>query len=258
MEKVVILGGGYGGITVIHRLVEQGLPRGVSLTLIDRMPFQGLKTEYYALVAGTVPDYHLRVPFPAHPQLQVRHGAVTRIDLENRLVELENADPEPYDRLVIALGCTDNHHGIPGAREHACSIQSMEAARETYCRVNNLPAYATVTIVGGGLSGVEVAAELRESRPDLNLRILDRGPSILSPFPEKLRAYVREWFREHDVDMVPHAAVSRVEPGFILNGDREVRTDVTIWTAGIQPVEVVQQMRLPKDGAGRLLINEYH
>lgn len=258
MEKVVILGGGYGGLTIVNKLLEQVLPHDVTLTLIDRMPFQGLKTEYYALVAGTVSDYHLRVPFPVHPRLDIRHGEVIRIDPENRLVEMANSDPVPYDRLIIALGCTDNYHGIPGAREYACSIQSMESARETYCKVNNLPAYSTVTIVGGGLSGVEVAAELRESRPDLNLRIMDRGPSILSPFPEKLRAYVREWFIEHEVEMVPHSSISRLEPGIVYNGDQAVGTDVTIWTAGIQPVPVVQQLDLPKDGSGRLVINEYH
>ncbi|MCZ4152160.1 FAD-dependent oxidoreductase, partial [Escherichia coli] len=80
----------------------------------------------------------------------------------------------------------------------------------TYLRLNEVKPYGHVHIVGGGLSGVEVAAELRESRPDLNITILDRGERVLSAFPQRLSAYVHEWFKEHQVESQRHVAISRL------------------------------------------------
>jgi len=258
VKNVVVLGGGYGGLTVVHELLSKELPNDVRIHLVDRLPFQGLKTEYYALAAGTVTDHQIRVAFPTHPQLEIVYGEVRGVDWERRTVDVDQRDPLPFDILVIALGCTDNYHGIPGAREYSCSIQSLSATRRTYQLVNDVRPHGQVTIVGGGLSGVEVAAELRESRPDLNIRILDRGSSILNGFPGKLQRYVASWFREHDVEMRSHISITSLEQGVVHNGDEEIRTDVTIWTAGIQPVELVGRMNLPKDKIGRLIVNEWH
>jgi NADH dehydrogenase len=258
MGNIVVLGGGYGGITFVQELLKTELPAGKQLYLIDRMPFQGLKTEYYALAAGTVAERDIRVQFPEHPELTILYGEIESIDLSGRTVSVSGHDPLPFESLIIALGCTDNDHGIPGALEHACSLQSLSAARNTYRCLNDTRPYGQVTIVGGGLSGVEIAAELRESRPDLNIRILDRGSSILNGFPRKLQAYVADWFHAHDVEMRGHVTTTAVAPGVIYNGTEEIPTDVTVWTAGIQPVPVVQKLPLPKDRQGRLLINERH
>jgi len=257
MSKVVILGGGYGGMMVVQELLEH-LPSDARVVLVDRMPYQGLKTEYYALAAGTVSDLEIRVNFPVHPQLQMVYGNVKDIDLENKLVHIDEQDPLSYDSLVIALGCTDNYHGITGASEYACSIQSLSATRRTFQQINDIRPYGQLTIVGGGLSGVEVAAELRESRADVNIRILDRGASVMSAFPGKLQNYVADWFRQHDVEMRSHISITSLEQGVIHNGDEQILTDVTVWTAGIQPVELVQRMTLPKDPQGRLIVNEWH
>jgi len=259
MRKIVILGGGYGGLTVAAELLKDRLPDDCQLTLIDRMPFQGLKTEYYALAAGTVSDIDLRVAFPVDPRLLLKYGEVHSVDADRKLVLMENADPIPYDILVIALGCVDKYHGIPGAPEFACSIQTFSSSRATYQQVNDVKPYGQVTIVGGGLSGVEVAAELRESRPDLNIRILDRGPSVLSAFPGKAQEYVRSWFLEHDVEMRGHVALSRLERGVLYDRDQVIETDVTVWTAGIQASPIVQALPGEKDGMGRLFLTDtYH
>lgn len=256
MSNVVILGGGYGGLTVAQDLIPN-LPSDSRIFLVDRMPYQGLKTEYYALAAGTVSDLDIRVAFPIHPQCHLVYGEITSVDLENKLVHIDSQESLPFDSLVIALGCTDNYHGIAGAAEHACSIQSLSATRRTYQQLNDAKPYGQISIVGGGLSGVEVAAELREARPDLNIRIIDRS-SVLSAFPGKLQSYVASWFREHDVEMLSRISISEVAQGVIHHAGDDILTDVTVWTAGIQPVELVQRLDQPKDHQGRLVVNKYH
>lgn len=258
MRQFVILGGGYGGVTVIHELFKSHIPADVQITLVDRMPFQSLKTEYYALAAGTASDHELRVPFPHYAGLQIKYGDISTLDMEQRLIHFAEGDPLPYDQLVIALGCTDNYHNIQGAEQNSYSIQSFAAVRNTYTQLNNSKPYSNINIIGGGLSGVELAAELRESRPDLNITIIDRGSRVLSAFPPKVSGYVNNWFQEHEVKALSYISITSLEPGVINYGDGFISTDVTVWTAGIRPAALVQGMNVSKDPQGRILLNEYH
>lgn len=258
MKTLVLLGGGYGGLTVVHSLLDKELPKDTIIRMIDRMPFQGLKTEYYALASGTISEKDLRVAFPVHPSVILQYGEVIGVDLEGQLVRMEGQDPVPYDWLVIGLGCVDKYHGIPGAETHTCGLQSLSATRSTYRKINDVKPYGQITIIGGGLSGVEIAAELRESRKDLNIRILDRGPGILSSFPEKLQTFVQSWFLEHEVELLSQVCLSRVEEGVVYDTRKEIRTDVTIWTAGIQPSPIVADLQVEKDAMGRIKLDAFH
>jgi NADH dehydrogenase len=258
MKKFVILGGGYGGFTIANQLLEHNLPDDTVIVLVDRMPFQGLKTEYYALASGTIAETHIRISYPVDPRLILTYGEISAVDLENKQVRFAGREPLEYDWLVIGLGCVDNYHGILGAEAYSNSIQTFGQTRSTYQKVNDVAPYGQVSIVGGGLSGVEMAAELRESRPDLNIRLIDRGPSLLSGFPNNLQKYVREWMDLHHIEQRTHVSLTRLDGGDLYNNDEIIRTDVTIWTAGIQPSPIVQALNVEKDPQGRVVLNEYH
>ncbi|MFE0343979.1 NAD(P)/FAD-dependent oxidoreductase [Priestia megaterium] len=257
MKNLVILGGGYGGMRVLQRLFPNQLPNDVEVTLIDKAPYHSLKTEFYALAAGTISDQHVRVAFPEHPRLKIRYGCVKRIDLEEKCVYVDD-QMIAYDDLIVGLGCEDKYHGVPGALEHTYSIQSIDASRATYQTLNNLPAHATVSIVGAGLSGVELASELRESRPDLKIILFDRGKLILSAFPERLSNYVQTWFTSNGVEIVNSANITKVEPNILYNHDEPIQSDAIVWTAGIQPNKVVRDLDVEKDPQGRVVLTKYH
>ncbi|WP_110113760.1 NAD(P)/FAD-dependent oxidoreductase [Bacillus sp. CGMCC 1.16541] len=258
MKNLVILGGGYGGMRILHRLFPSQLPSDIQVTLIDKAPYHSLKTEFYALAAGTISDQHVRVAFPEHPQLSIRYGCVTHIDLAEKRVHLENQDSILYDDLVIGLGCEDKYHNVPGAPEYTYSIQTIDASRRTYQMLNNLPAHATVSIVGAGLSGVELASELHESRPDLKVKLFDRGNLILSAFPERLSNYVQSWFTSHGIEVINKANITRVEENILYNHDEPVHSDVIVWTAGIQPNKIVRDLDVEKDAQGRVILTKHH
>ena len=167
------------------------------------------------LVAGTVADIDLRVNFPSDPRLIVTYGEVTDVDLEAKHVMMAGQEPLEYEWLVMALGCTDKYHGIEGAELYSTQHSNLLRQPKNYQALNDVKPYGQVSIVGGGLSGVEVAAELRERRPDLNIRIIDRGPSILSAFPSKLQSYVSSWFIEHEVEMRGSVSLTRLEEGVL-------------------------------------------
>ncbi|WP_078544227.1 NAD(P)/FAD-dependent oxidoreductase [Litchfieldia alkalitelluris] len=258
MINLVILGGGYGGMRILQRLLPTQLPEDVEITLIDRVPYHCLKTEYYALAAGTISDQHIRVAFPEHPRLTIKYGEVTDIDLDRKLVHLQGKDSISYDDLIIGLGCEDKYHNVPGAKEHTYSIQSIDNSRSTYQKLNNLPPDSDVAIIGAGLSGVELASELNDSRPDLKISLFDRGNHILSMFPERLSNYVENWFTTRDVKIINGSNITKVESNLLYNHDTPIKFDTIVWTAGIQPNKIVQQLDVEKDVQGRVVLTVQH
>ncbi|MGM9985714.1 MAG: NAD(P)/FAD-dependent oxidoreductase [Bacillaceae bacterium] len=258
MKKLLILGGGYGGMRILQRLLPQNLPADVEITLVDRNPYHCFKTEYYALVAGTVSDIHIRTAFPEHERLTFVSGEIDNINLDEKVVFLKDGKSLPYTDLIIGLGCEDKYHGVPGAKEYTFSLQTIEKARRAYEAINSLPYNSRVAIVGAGLSGVEVASELRESRKDLDILLFDRGARILSMFPERLSEYVENWFLKNNIVIVRHSNITKVEPSLLYNHDEAISCDAIIWTAGIQPSEIVQQLSVTKDNQGRVEVTPYY
>src|SRR5699024_5136217 len=212
MKKLVILGGGYGGIKVLTGLLGLALPDDVQITVVDKNPYHSYKTEFHTVVAGTAAETDVRTEFPVHEQVNYEFGTIKSIDVEKQEVYFQDKSTiVPYDYLVIALGCEDAYHGIEGAEQYTESVQSFSKARHAGLAVGNLKAYGKVSIVGAGLSGIEVASEIRESRPDLNIRLLDRGGSVLKAFDPKIQAHVADWFVKNDVEVLHHANVEYVE-----------------------------------------------
>ncbi len=257
MKNLVLLGGGYGNMRIMQRLLPNTLPAEYNITLIDKIPFHGLKTEFYALAAGTESDKDVRVEFPQDKRLNSVYGEVTQIDLEKQIVSIGENHVD-YDELVIGLGCEDKYHNVPGAEEYTYSIQTMTKARKTYQAIADLPSGATVGIVGAGLSGIELASELRESRKDLKIQLFDRGERILPAFPEKLSNYVKKWFDKNNVEVIPNSNVVKVKPGMLYNNDISYSVDICVWTAGIQPVEIVRNLPVEIGDGNRVKLNQYH
>lgn len=258
MKRLVLLGGGYGGIRIIQRLLASDIPIELEIILIDREPFHCLKTEYYALAAGTVSDTDVRVPFPKDPKLTFHFGEATSIDLEAQTIQLGHRETIAYDELVIGLGSEDKYHGVPGAGKHTLSIQSIDDARQTSQALSNLPPNGVVAVVGAGLSGVEVASELRESRPDLKIKLYDRGKTILPDFPERLSRYVEQWFIDNHVEVISESNITKVEENVLYNNDRPINVDAVVWTAGIQPNRLVRELPVEKDQNSRIILTEHH
>jgi NADH:ubiquinone reductase (H+-translocating) len=258
MKNLVILGGGYGGIKVALGILDKDLPSDVTLTIVDRNPYQSLKTEFYTIAAGTVADREVRNDFPKDERIHYVFGEIGKIDVENQMISfLDRSEPVAYDYLIVALGCEDNYHGIPGADIYTESVQTFAGARKTGLEVGNLKANGKVTIVGAGLSGVEVASEIRESREDLNIRLLDRGGSVLRAFNPRIQGYVADWFNKNDVEVLHHANVEYVEKDGVCNNGVCYVNDVTIWTAGVRPNKVVRELPFQKDNQEKIIVNDY-
>lgn len=259
MKRLVVLGGGYGGVRVVLNLLEKQLPEETEIVLVDKNPYHSLKTEFFTIAAGTTAEKDVRMAFPDDERVRYIFKKAETIDTDKQRITFEQSNETlDYDYLVLGLGCEDDYHGVEGASEFTESVQSFSRARHTGMRVCNLNAYGKVAIIGAGLSGIEVASEIRESRPDLNIRLLDRGGSVLKAFDAKIQAHVAEWFLKNDVDVLHHAKVEYVEKEGVCNNGICYMDDVTIWTAGVQPHHLVRGLPFEKDGQGKLLLNDYY
>lgn len=254
-KKLVILGGGYGGM----RLVQGLLPKmrdDHEIILIDRLPYHTFKVEYYALAAGTESLAELTHPFPEDPRLTKIYGEATSIDIVGKKVEVRDHDPIEFDELIIAVGCVDDYQNVKGAEENAFSIQTIKKSQIASQRLTTLDPYEKVMVIGGGLSGVELAAELRQSRPDLNISIVNRGKGLLSPFPQKTQDYVTQWFQDHDVNLINHIQMAEIYPTHAIHENGTLEYDAVVWTAGIKPAPITEDIAGERDHQGRFIVNE--
>ncbi|MCY0875835.1 MAG: NAD(P)/FAD-dependent oxidoreductase [Firmicutes bacterium] len=255
-HQLVVIGGGYGGMYLLRTLLDK-LPDDVDVVLIDRLPKSPLKTEFYSITAGTASLSNVTIAFPSHPQLRTVFDEVLEIDQAQKRVVMREQDPIAYDTLVVALGCVDRFHAIPGAEEYSLGLQSLKRAQVTGHEILTLDAYRSVVLIGAGLTGIELAAELRETRHDLNVTIIDRNERVLKGFSPKIQEYVENWLLEHDVKIMHSVNTQEVLEDRIVFEEGELPFDRLVWTAGIQANPLVKQLACETDSIGRALVNEW-
>lgn len=256
--RVVVLGGGYAGLAFLQGLRREGIA-GLELTLIDRNPYHTLLTETHTVAAGSATPHLVTVPFSAlGGGVRVVTACVQNIDREHRLV-LTDAGALPFDLLVFCLGAADNDFGIPGVQEYAFFLRSMADAERIRDRITSLQEGGRILIAGGGLTGVELAAELAsrwEYRRQITL--VEAADQILHGFPADLQARARRRLGWLGVNVLTGTRVTAIEPDRVRLGDRSTLTaDVTIWATGVKGHPLLAETGLPLDRSGRVELDQF-
>ena len=249
---VVVIGGGYAGTLAANRLQAR---RDVAVTLVNPRPSFVERIRLHQLVADTgtaTVDYADML----HPDVALVVDSAAEIDAVNRKVRLASGSGLRYDYLIYAVGSTFAVPSVPGAAEFAYQICELEHARRLRDRVAELDPTAPVCVVGGGLTGIETAAELAEARPEGAVTLVcgpTLGPSLS---PQGRRSVARQLDRL-GVQVIVGAAVSEVrERSVVLADGEELPSAVTIWTAGFGVPDVAARSGLSTDAMGRLLTDE--
>ncbi|GIF75329.1 NAD(P)/FAD-dependent oxidoreductase [Asanoa siamensis] len=250
--EVIVIGGGYAGVLAANRLTKRP---GVRVTLINPRPAFVERIRLHQLVGGSddaVVDY--RSILAGGVELVV--DTVTRIDAAERRVALETGGGLGYDYLIYAVGSGSAEPTLPGAAEYAYPISTMEQARRLRPVVDAASPAATLTVVGAGSTGIETASELAEQGRRVTLvcgRVLG---AYLHP---KARRAVATRLKKLGVTLIEGdgATVTSVTRDAVQLADgRELRSDVTIWTAGFAVPDLAARSGLSTDALGRLLTDE--
>ncbi|MGR4881493.1 NAD(P)/FAD-dependent oxidoreductase [Streptomyces sp. LARHCF249] len=250
--EVVVIGGGYAGVMAANRLTQR---EDVTVTLINPRPSFVERVRLHQLAGGShdaVVDY--RKVLAEGVALVV--DTATRIDAAARSVTLATGGTARYDYLVYAVGSGSADPRVPGAAEFAYPIAGLEEVQRLRPVLDAAPATAPVTVVGGGLTGIEMAAELAEQGRAVTLvcgGVL--GPSL----HPRGRRRVAGRLADLGVTVLegPDAQVTAVTRDAVrLGAGRELRSAVTIWTAGFGVPDLAARSGLSTDALGRLLTDE--
>lgn len=249
---VVVIGGGYAGVLAANRLTGRD---DVTVTLVNLRPRFVQRVRLHQLAGGShdaIVDY--RDVLAATVRLVV--DTVTRIDAAGRGVTLATGRRIGYDYLIYAVGSAGADLSVPGAAEFAHPVATFEDAERLRSALAAAPASAAVTVVGGGATGIETAAELAEAGHTVTLVCGE----VLGPYlhPRGRRTAAKQLARL-GVTVVEGAGatVVAVTPEAVRLGDgRELPSAVTVWTAGFSVPDLAARSGLSTDAAGRLLTDE--
>ncbi|WP_067830680.1 NAD(P)/FAD-dependent oxidoreductase [Nocardia inohanensis] len=258
-HRIVILGAGYAGLAAARQAARA---EGAKVTVVDaRAEFVDRVRLHQALAGQQVRRTDLRKSLE-RKGIEFIQARVGRIDAAGRRIELAAVDAAPgtashqpgwvlgYDTLVYALGSRGDRSAVPGAGEFAYSV----ATPEDLARVPELT--GTVAVVGGGATGIEVAAELAESRPDLEVALVsaDEPGGWLSA---AARDHIRATFDRLGVRVHSDAKVESVTAaGLELAGGERIEAGIVLWCTGFAVPQVAIRSGLAVDAHGRVLVDD--
>lgn len=278
--RVVIIGAGFGGLSVVRALHGEKL----RVTVIDRNNhhlFQPLL--YQVATAGLSPAdiaNPIRNILRKQTNVEVLLAEVVGLDWKNRNILLKDS-VVPYDFLIIATGSHYNYFGHPEWERYAPGLKTITDA--TNIRRNILLSLEkaemesdpekrrtlmTFVIVGAGPTGVEMAgaiAELTHRTLSLDFRhidpqsvrilLIEAGDRILSSFPENLSLAAAKTLRKLGVEALTHTSVSAISQGTVLVGEKAIACGTLIWAAGVTGSSAGRWLQSKTDRIGRVVVN---
>jgi NADH dehydrogenase len=263
--KVVILGGGFGGLAAARALYKDA-----DVTVVDRHNYQTfLPLLYQVSTAGLAADH---VAYPIRGALRktsvkFRMASPINIDHRNKEVKLDSSETLKFDHLIVALGSVTADFGIPGVKEFALGMKSVSEALtiraeimrrfEDLCRFEDDTKFS-VTVIGGGPTGVEMAGAIAELirgplksdqaqvAKNINVTLIEAGPRLLPPFAPSLSERTKKDLEKLGVKVLLNTAVKELAHRKIfLKDGTSLQSEVTIWAAGVKGADAMKDLNLP-------------
>ena len=263
--KVVILGGGFGGLAAARALYKDA-----DVTVVDRHNYQTfLPLLYQVSTAGLAAD-HVAYPIRGalrKTKVKFRMASPINIDHRNKEVKLDSSEILKFDHLIVALGSVTADFGIPGVKEFALGMKSVSEALtiraeimrrfEDLCRFEDDTKFS-VTVIGGGPTGVEMAGAIAELirgplksdqaqvAKNINVTLIEAGPRLLPPFAPSLSARTKKDLEKLGVKVLLNTAVKELAHRKIfLKDGTTLQSEVTIWAAGVKGADAMKDLNLP-------------
>ena len=285
-NKVLVVGGGFAGYNAVARLCRLARDRDdVGVMLVSRENYFTFWPMLASVIGGDVETKNVAQPL---------RRTLIRLGASFRRAELEGVDTErqvvkaagkefPYDHLVLSLGAEPAYFGIPGVEEYAISIKGIGAGEEICDRVveryeettlagGDVPdSKLTFVIIGGGATGVEVAAELHNLLRELlvpdfpnippdrpQIVLIDANKEVLKELDPALRRVAQMRLHDLRIKVINNAKAKEVKSDrVILTDGREIASENVIWTAGARASKKLDDLPFPHHERKGLTLDRY-
>ncbi|GAB5379521.1 MAG: NADH-quinone dehydrogenase [Aliiglaciecola sp.] len=283
MLKIVVVGGGAGGLELVSKLSKKLGKKGLAeITLVDKNRTHVWKPLLHEVAAGVIDKNSDGVDYRIHAArfgYQFQLGTMIDINHQHKSITLDPIyDDEgdllldkreiEYDYLVLAIGSVSNDFGTPGVAQHSIFLDSLQQAERFHkallnqlLKINQQHYPQTklkVAIVGGGATGTELAAELHHvanlakhygmpqmSADRLEVSIIEAGQRILPALPERIANSARSALAKLGVNVMENTRVASAEKGaFITAQEQKIEADLMVWAAGVKAPDFIQELEI--------------
>jgi NADH dehydrogenase len=277
--KIVIIGGGFGGLFTALDLDGAG-----EVTLVNEEDHFLFKPMLYEYLSGEVEAWHIAPECKEllEDKASFIQGRITNVDLSSQTVEVAGRKASlPYDVLVFAPGAVTNYAGVEGAEQFALPFRALNDANHLRRRMTEAldriqPDAApqdtrgalTFAVVGGGASGVELSTKMadllrdavkrRDLRGEPHIVIIEMTDRLVPGMGEEIRKFVENALSEARVEVHTRTRVVRVtETSITLEHDQkqmEMQTAGVVWVAGVRPNPLVENLNFERDRRGLIVV----
>ncbi|MFC4116963.1 NAD(P)/FAD-dependent oxidoreductase [Nonomuraea zeae] len=260
-HRIVVLGAGYAGAYVAGSLARRLSPADTEITVVNAEPDFVERLRLHQLAAGQEIEAPKLVDVFAGTGIRLRLARVTAVDLERQVVAIADAGVGElgYDTLVYALGSHVADCGVSGVAEHAFHVTARPAALRLRERLDSLDRRGEggrVLVVGDGLTGIETATEIAESRPGLSVTLIARG-ELGARLSAGARSHLRQACDRLGMTVLEHTGVEAVEATRVRCADgTALASDATVWTAGFAVNLIAAASGLEVTDYGQIIVDD--
>ncbi len=278
--KVVIIGGGFGGLWAAKALAN----KPVDVTLIDRKNHHVFQPLLYQVATAVLSPGEIASPIRRilhkFKNIEVILGEAAGFEKENNLVRLGDGTPVPYDYLIVAAGARHAYFGHDDWETKAPGLKTIEDALEIRRRVllafelaereaylNGIEKQMNFVVVGGGPTGVELAGAIagiarQALAKDFNaidtrkatVMLFEGSDRVLGTFAADLSESAKTQLESTGVDVRLNSFVTDIEPGRVRVGDEWIACDVVVWATGVAASPLGKALGVKTDSAGRVFV----
>tara|TARA_B000000475_G_scaffold30576_1_gene23233 strand:+ start:287 stop:1531 length:1245 start_codon:yes stop_codon:yes gene_type:complete len=283
MAKIVIIGGGFGGLNFLHKAKKSDN----EFILIDKTNHHLFQPLLYQVATAVLSPADIAVPirhlFNNDKNVNVILGEVKDIDKDSNLLTLDDGEIISYDYLILSVGSKHSYFGKNDWSKYSNGLKIINDALDIRDRILKAfekaekekdelkrQEYLNFVIVGAGPTGVEMAGSIAEiafknmkkeyrnfDTSDANVYLIEAGPKILSMFSEKLATKAEQYLKDLGVTVRKNEKVINIKKNILTTESSEIATDNIIWAAGNEASPLIKKLDTDTDLQGRALVDEY-